>query len=339
MKIPPKKALVLVNVGTPAAAEKKEVRKFLRVFLNDKRVIDIPWVLRKILVNGIIIPFRINKSTKLYQQLFNEGVSPILQHLRELCNKVSKLVATQAEVYPAMRYGEPNLAALLKKLSGQNYSEIIIFPLFPQYASSTTGSVFDKVFSTLKNKQIIPPIRFIDQYYSHPAFIKSYAELIKKYKPESYDHIVFSYHGLPLRQIDKIHPHQNSINCNCTKEMPKQGHHCYKATSYHTTRLLMEALNLPKEKCSVGFQSRLDKNWLKPFTDRLLLSLLEKGNKKILICTPAFAADCLETIVEIEYEYKEMFKKAGGETLTMVSALNSTSQWAKAVSEIAFTEK
>lgn len=331
-----KKALVLVNVGTPAKAERKAVKAFLKAFLNDKRVIDLPFLLRKFLVNAVIIPFRVKKSTGLYQHLFKEGESPILRHLENLSDKVNKLSDESTEVFPAMRYGEPNLEKLLCELTKKNYSEIIIFPLFPQYASSTTGSVYENVFSVLKNREVIPPIRLIDQYYRHPAFVKAYSELIREYRPEDYDHIVFSYHGLPLRQINKVHPAVKESGCSCVEHMPDHGHHCYKATAYHTTRLLAEALKLPDDSYSTGFQSRLTNTWLSPFTDELLTALLKKGHKRILVCTPAFAADCLETIVEIEHEYGEAFIAAGGEKLTMVPALNSSDQWAEAVCQIAF---
>ncbi len=330
-----RKALILVNVGTPEKAEKKAVRKFLSLFLNDKKVIDLPFLVRKLLVNLIIIPLRLKKSTNLYKQLFKDGDSPISTHLYNLCEETKKCAGSETEVFPAMRYGNPDLKKLLEELSAKNYSELIIFPLFPQYASSTTGTIFAKVFSTLKNKEVIPPIRFIDQYYKHPAFIKTYSEHIKTYQPERFDHIVFSFHGLPLRHINKVHPHKKESQCTCSKKMPASGHHCYKAVSYEMARLLAKALGLTEKDYSIGFQSRLSKNWLSPFTDELLLSLAQQGYKKILICAPSFVADCLETIVEIEDEYKNHFLSAGGEELAVVSPLNSSPQWAESLCKIA----
>jgi ferrochelatase len=331
-----KKALILINVGTPVQANKKGVRKFLKPFLNDARVIDLPWLARKILVNFIIIPFRINKSTGLYKRLWTDEGSPILLHLEELARKIRLKLNDDTVVFTAMRYGEPSLKKVLAKTASENYSEITIFPLFPQYASSTTGTIFERIFSILKKQEVIPPLRLIDQYYDHPIFIDTYVKHIQDYRPEDYDHIVFSYHGLPLRQINKIHPDIKESVCSCEKELPAHGHHCYKAVCYENSRLLAEKLQLPNDAYSVGFQSRLSKNWLSPFTDKLLADLLRKGKKKILIAAPSFAADCLETTVEIDYEYKAEFEERGGEKLTLVKALNSSDEWAEAIKKIVF---
>ena len=331
-----KKALILINVGTPEQADKKGVKKFLKPFLNDARVIDLPCLTRKILVNLIIIPFRINKSTGLYKRLWTDEGSPILLHLEKLATKIRHKLNEDTVVFTAMRYGKPSLKNVLKTISEDNYSEIAVFPLFPQYASSTTGSIFERIFSILKKQEVIPPIRLIDQYYNHPIFIDTYVKHIQKYKPNEYDHIVFSYHGLPLRQINKIHPNIKANECSCEKEFPSHGHHCYKAVCYENSRLLAEKLQLSKDDYSVGFQSRLSKNWLNPFTDELLSDLLKKGNRKILTAAPSFAADCLETTVEIDYEYKTEFEEKGGEKLTLVKALNSSDEWAEAISKIVF---
>lgn len=334
-----KKALILINVGTPEKAEKKAVKKFLKPFLNDPRVIDIPYLARKILVNLIIIPLRLKKSTGLYKRLWSEKGSPIFLHLEALAEKMRKSADENTDVFTAMRYGKPSLKKLMQKISRENYREITVFPLFPQYASSTTGTIFEKIFKTFAKQEVIPALRLIDQYYDRPEFIETYAAHIQSYRPEAYDHIVFSYHGLPVRQINKVHPEIKESECSCTQNMPARGHHCYKAACYETSRLLAEKLKLKPEHYSTSFQSRLSKNWLAPFTDELLTDLLKKGKKRILTAAPSFAADCLETTVELGYEYKTEFEAAGGEQLILVEALNSKEEWAQAILQMIYKKK
>jgi protoporphyrin/coproporphyrin ferrochelatase len=329
-----KKAIVLVNVGTPDKAEVKYVRRYLSQFLNDLRVIDLPWLLQKFLVNGVIVPFRARKSTQLYKRLWTDKGSPLLVNLNALVIKLQGAVDTQYTVFGAMRYGNPALKKVLSDIRGQNFHSITVFPLFPHYASSTTGSVSEFVMKTIKNWEIIPEVRFVDQFYNHPAFVSAFVNNIKSYRPENYDHVIFSYHGLPMRQINKLHPAIDGNTCSCIHEMPAHGHYCYKATCYHTTRLLASGLGLKNGSYTTSFQSRLSNNWLTPFTDKTLQALAQKGVKKVLIAAPAFVADCLETTIELGFEYKEMFLEMGGEQLTMVESLNDRDDWVKAVSEI-----
>ena len=321
------KAVLLINLGTPEKPKKKEVRRYLFEFLNDKRVIDLPWLTRKLLVNSIIIPFRVGKSTRLYKRLWTANGSPLLYYLNNLASKLEKRLSAQFHVYKAMRYGQPSLSDALKQLKSKQYASIIIIPLFPQYASSTTGSIIEKVFNVMSKWEAIPSISIINQFYKHPDFLEVYAALIMQYNPEQYDHVIFSYHGLPYRQINKIHPCRDCQECTCEKKMPDDGSLCYKATCYETTRLLAKNTNIPDNKLITGFQSRLSKNWLSPFTDKIIIDLAEKGAKKILITAPSFVADCLETIVELEFEYQNLFKKHGGEKLTLVKSLNDSDNW------------
>ena len=329
-----KKALLIVNLGTPDKPRKREVRKYLSEFLNDSRVIDVPWLLRKILVNLIIIPFRVINSTKLYKKLWTPDGSPLLVYLNNLASKLQQKLGKEYIVYRAMRYGKPGLSHILEQIKQDQVEELTLLPLFPQYASSTTGSIVEKVFSELRKWETIPGIRLIEQFYDHPEFIKTYANRIAQYNPDTYDHIIFSYHGLPMRQIRKIHPNKDGYNCECEKEMPTFGSLCYKATCYETTRLLTQKLNIPGDKYSVGFQSRLSKNWLSPFTDTLVAELADKGAKNILITAPSFVTDCLETIVELEDDYQKLFKQHGGEKLTLVKSLNDSDTWVESITRI-----
>lgn len=327
-------AVLLINVGTPDSPALSDVRRYLSEFLNDKRVITLPFFLRKILVNGIIIPFRARKSSNLYKNLWTEKGSALLHYSIELKNQLQNKFKEDYKIYFGMRYGNPSLIHTLKQIKEGNPDEIIILPLYPQYASSTTGSAFEAVFNELKNWNAIPSIKLIHQFYKHPEFITTYVNQILKYDPKDYDHIIFSYHGLPLSHIDKVHSSVSNDSCDCINEMPEHGKLCYKAACYETTRLIVKALGLTQNEFSIGFQSRLSNKWLNPFTDQIIKNLAQKGVKKILVVAPSFVTDCLETIIEIQHDYKELFIKKGGEKLTLVSSLNDSDEWLNSLFEI-----
>jgi len=331
--LPDKTALILVNVGTPDAPTTKASRKYLSEFLNDPLVIDIPYLIRKILVNLIIVPFRAPVSAKKYKQLWTSKGSPLLSNMNELTLKVQQIIDDQTDVFGLMRYGNPSLKKFLEGLQTKNYSSVIIFPLYPQYASSTTGSVkkLANKFHEKIGQQI--NLQFIEHYYNHPAFIDTLAGKVMNQQYRDYDHIVFSYHGLPTRQVEAMHPGHSPHNCTCKTSMPSHGKKCYLAHCYETTRLLASKLALTEDSYSTTFQSRLSRNWLRPFTDEALLNLASSG-KKVLVVPASFTADCLETIVEIENEYSELFYSAGGEKLTMTRSLNSDEAWANAIVQI-----
>jgi ferrochelatase len=329
-----KTAVLLINVGTPDEPKVKAVRRYLRQFLNDSRVIDLPWALQKILVNLIIVPFRAPKSTKLYQKLWNPAGSPLLTNMMELQKKLQNNTADNTGFFVAMRYQNPSIAKALQSIKQKQYDKIIILPLFPQYASSTSGTAIQAVWKHISKWNVIPKVETISQFYDHPAFIDAFARKIKTYGPQHYDHVLFSYHGLPNRQLEKTHPGIVVSSCQCVKEMPAHGNFCYKATCYETTRQLAGRLGLAKDSYSTSFQSRLSKNWMAPFTDETLIKLVNNGQKRVLVVAPSFVADCLETTVEIAYEYKKMFNEKGGEKLTMVESLNADDQWAEAILKI-----
>lgn len=329
-----KKAVILVNVGTPDKAEVKDVRKFLTRFLNDPKVIDLPWLARKILVNLIIVPFRAKNSTRLYRRLWTPEGSPILVYLNSLTERLQKILGDGWQVFPAMRYGKPSLNKVLEEIRAKKFREVVVFPLFPQYASSTTGTVVDFVTGKTHRWPIFPKIRFQGQFYDHPAFLRAFAERIKSYHPGEYDHIIFSYHGLPLSHVKAVHPTIKSESCPCTEKMPDHGKYCYKATCYRTSRLLARELGIPSTGYTVAFQSRLSNKWLSPFTDKTIVSLAKKGVKKLLLVSPAFVADCLETIVELRIDGANLFKMHGGDTLTLVDSLNDSDLWVRAVAEM-----
>jgi len=327
------KVIVLVNTGTPDKPEKKYVRKFLSEFLNDPRVIDMPWIARKLLVNLVIVPFRTARSTRLYRRLWTVDGSPLLCNLEKLAAKLRAAAGHEYSVTAAMRYGNPSLKGALKKLQNQQVDELVIFPLFPQYASSTTGSVHEYVMKEISRWNNIPEVSLTGQFYSHHSFISAFAAQVRKYDPGKYDHVLFSYHSLPLKHIQAAHPDQDLSGCKCKDNLPEYGNSCYKAACYETTRLLAEALELPEGKYSTSFQSRFAKNWLGPFTDQTLKELAVSGKKRILFFAPSFVADCLETIVEVD-EYRNSFVNRGGEELVLVESLNDNDEWVQAVIEI-----
>lgn len=327
-------AIILINVGTPESPSLKDVRKYLLEFLNDKYVINLPFILRRLLVNGIIVPFRSKRSSKLYQKLWTGKGSPLLYYSKKLQEKLQNKLPEKYEVFLGMRYGNPSLKLVLENIKNNHYQKVLVLPLYPQYASSTTESVIDLVQKELKAWKYIPELKIIDQFYNHPKFVNAFVEQIKTYEYKKYDHIIFSYHGLPLSHIIKTHPNVKPETCNCENELPKHGKYCYKATCYETTRLLMKELMIPEKKCSVGFQSRLTKKWLSPFTDELILKLLNQGKKRILVVAPSFVTDCLETIIEIEKEYKDLFLAGGGKELTLVKSLNDSDSWVNTLNEM-----
>jgi ferrochelatase len=329
------KILLLVNTGTPDSPHVKLVRKYLSEFLNDKRVIDLPWLLRKILVNIIIVPFRSPKSAVLYSRLWTDDGSPLKYNLYNLVNKVQCMVDNEYRVIGAMRYGSPSLRDTLRILEREIPEEIIVFPLYPHYASSTSGSVSEFIMNEIRTWNIVPNIRIMSQFYSNPSFIDAVADKIRKHDPDGFDHILFSYHSLPLRHLRKIHPETGCTLCNCNTEFPEYGSFCYRATCYETTKLLAEKLNLDHAKYSTSFQSRLSKNWLAPFTDTRLIELAHSGKRRVLVVAPSFAADCLETLIEIKEEYSKLFQKEGGEILVLAESLNDSDTWAEAIIRIA----
>ncbi len=327
--------LLLINTGTPEKPETRHVRNFLSEFLNDKRIIDLPWIMRKILVNLIIVPFRAPRSARLYQKLWTLQGSPLLYNLNNLVKKVQNLIKNDYQVYAAMRYGKPSLAEILRNLQKHQPEQIIAFPLFPQFASSTTGSVNEVILSEIKKWNVIPEIRFIGQFYSHPLYIDVIAGKIRCYDESSFDHILFSYHSLPLKHIRKIHSTENIADCDCNVKFPAEGTFCYKATCYQTSRLIADKLSLSSEKYSTSFQSRFSKDWLNPFTDTVLKNLAHSGKKRVLVVAPSFVADCLETLIEIKDEYQNLFKEEGGDEIVFVESLNDMDDWAEAVIQIA----
>ncbi len=320
-----KTGVLLVNLGTPLSPSPKDVYRYLIEFLTDPRVIDVPFWKRECLVRGLIVPFRYKTSASCYQKIWTDEGSPLLVHGKALQKELQHALGTSYQVELAMRYQFPSLEEGLLALKRANVSKIIILPLFPQYASATTGSIHEKIMDLVKGWNVIPEMRFIGSYPTHPGFIATIVEIASSFPLNSYDHFVFSYHGLPLRQIRKADCTNTCLqdkNC-CQKEKP-----CYAAECHATTRALKKALDLDESKTSHCYQSRLGKDpWLTPATSDTIKELALAGKKKILVFCPSFAADCLETIYEIAEEYKTEFLHTGGERLDLVPSLNTHPRW------------
>lgn len=329
-----KTAVLLLNVGTPDKPEVSAVRKYLSQFLNDPRVITMPALVRKLLVNLIIVPFRARRSARLYSKLWTDQGSPLLVYGRSLQRKLQISLGDEFQVELAMNYGQPALQNIVQKMMIDHVERIIAFPMFPQYASSATGSVLSRLMELLGKQNHVPALTSHIQYYDHPLFLEAWAAKIGEHKLADFDHILFSYHGLPLSQAEASHPGKSCEDSHCTTEVNDENQHCYHATCYATTRLLADKLKLESSRYTVCFQSRISRNWLGPFTDETMIILAAQGRKKILVICPSFTADCLETTVEIGIEYRQLFLKHGGESLVLVESLNDSDAWVKAIGEM-----
>lgn len=330
-----KPALLLINLGTPDSPSYLDVFKYLREFLMDGRVIDIPSFFRFILVTLIICPIRSFASSKIYKELWDlsGGVSPLLKNTEELTKKLNSN-QNKYNVHFAMRYQKPSIKKALEEIKKTNPSELIVLPLFPHYASATTGSVFQELTKKISKEWVIPSVRFISQFYDHPSFINAWVEAANNFNHQDYDKVVFSYHGLPNSQVNKVYVDNQCDGKNCEYEVNEENYYCYKSAVYETSKLIAEKISLPRDKYDVTFQSRLTNNWLEPFSDDVLKSYPEKGIKKVLVFSPAFTADCLETVIEIGDEYKELFINEGGKILDYVPSLNFSDAWVQAIIDI-----
>ena len=331
-----KKAVLLINLGSPDSPNITTVWKYLRQFLMDPRVIDIPYIFRLFLVNCIIIPFRVKNSSNEYKKLWKIfGESPLIKFTKRLTEKLNNKFSDQYEFYYAMRYQSPSIDIALKKIYNKNYNELIILPLYPQYASASTGSTIEYCNKIISKWWNFPKIKIINYFYNHQSYIDCFVNNTKKINYIEYDHILFSFHGLPERHVDKTYIN-NSLcaDNNCESGVFEDNKFCYKAMCYDSTKLIANELNLNPDNYSVSFQSRLNDKWLKPYTDTEMIKLAKSGKNKILILSPAFVSDCLETIIEISVTNKKDFIKNGGEKFTLVPSLNDNDDWVDAVMEI-----
>jgi len=336
MAVKSKTGVLLVNLGTPDAPTYGAVYRYLKQFLLDKRVIDIPWLLRQLLVRGIIVPFRSRATSKLYKKLWLEEGSPLMIYGTRLTEGVQQLLGEDYVVELAMRYQNPSIESAVDKMLSQPISNVIVVPLFPQYASASTGSAHEEVMRVFSKQQTIPEIKLINSFYDYEPMIDVFVANAKKYDLASYDHVLFSYHGLPQRQLKKADKCNHCLQSeDCCQTISEKNQFCYSAQCHATTVALTEKMNLPKEKYSICFQSRLGNDpWVQPYTTDVLKERAAAGDKRLLVFCPAFVSDCLETTVEVLDEYQEEWEEMGGEHLDLVESLNDNPKWVEAVKEL-----
>ncbi len=332
-----KTGVLLIQLGTPDSPKTSDVARYLREFLGDGRVIDVPYILRKILVNGIIVPTRAPKSAKIYKELWalGNGVSPLLTHTQKLVQLVQeRFGADDVTIEMAMRYQNPSMDSVLDKMRLANYDQLIIIPLFPQYASASSGSAMDKAMEIIRKWWVIPEIKIVSQFYDHEGYIDSIVDRASQYNVADYDKIMFSYHGLPDRHVDKVYDDGLCEDQPCETTLNEENKFCYKATCYATTRLIAAKMGLREDQYTVSFQSRLNKKWLTPFSDEVIEKWGKEGAKSVLAFSPAFVADCLETMIEIGDEYQEIFHEHGGEKVQLVPSSNDHPRFVDCIEDL-----
>jgi len=320
-----------MNLGSPDSTSNRDVHTYLTEFLMDKRVIDYPWLFRKILVQGLIVPFRTAKSAEAYKTIWTKEGSPLIVITRQLQAALQPLVAEPVEI--AMRYGNPSMEdafqSLLKKLP--QLEVVIAIPLYPHYAMASYETAVEYAQEIHRRKKYSFRLNFIRPFYAEPHYLKALSENIRPFLQQDYDHILFSYHGVPGRHIRKSDPTGNHClqTPTCCETASPAHATCYRHQCFTTTREIVRLLGISEGKYSNSFQSRLGKGWLEPFTDIRLEEMPKEGIKKLLILCPAFVSDCLETLEEIAIRGRETFLGAGGEEYTMIPCLNDGSLWAE----------
>jgi ferrochelatase len=328
------KGVILMNLGSPDSTKVKDVRRYLNEFLMDERVIDMPFLSRFLLVKGIIVPFRAPKSAEAYETIWTDEGSPLIAITRKVVHALQEKI--EYPVAMAMRYGNPTAKEALDELHKRipSIEQVIAIPMYPHYAMSSFETAVENVREVHQKYKYPSKLDFIKPYYNNPNYIHALSESIRPYLDKEYDHILFSYHGIPERHLEKTDP----TSSHCLKsatccENPSEAHAtCYRHQAYTTTRLVKEKLHIPDNKYSISFQSRLGKDpWLKPYTDIRLQELPGQGVKKLLVVCPAFVSDCLETLEEIAIRGKEIFLEAGGTDYEQIPCLNVHPEWINAL--------
>lgn len=331
-----KTGLLIVNLGTPKSTELNDIKSYLREFLSDPRVIDIPRLLQLLLVNLIIVPFRSKTSQKMYKEVWVEGKgSPLLFHSRSLLEKLQiKLPSTSVKL--AMRYQFPSIESKLREFSKEGVQKIKVIPMFPQYSSATFGSVVEKVYQTGSSKWNTPLFDIIKPFYNNPHYINALKVVCQEndlagFNPEVF---VMSYHGLPERHCQKSNLKENGCKFDneCCEAESVDNSLCYRRQCFENSNLLAQSLGLKKGQFVTVFQSQFGKDkWIEPYLEPELEKLAKSGIKRIAVMAPSFTTDCLETVEEIGIRAKEYFKSFGGEDLKLIPCLNDSEIWADAI--------
>lgn len=340
-----RKGVLLSNIGTPRSFSPEDVGKYLNQFLMDPNVIRAPTPIRALLVKGIIVPFRSKKSAALYKKIWTPEGSPLLVYSKRFAEKLQSVLGNNWFVRVGMRYGEPSFESALKSMPLDELDELILFPLYPQYALSSTQSSIDHFQAALASLQqggkisSLLPVRTIQPFYNNIQVVEAWAQLFRAKAPKEFDHVVMSFHGLPKAHLTTLS--QSCSGCPKTSACPTTDQHrkltplCYRRQSFETAALIAKSLKLSPDHYSVGFQSRLGPaEWIGPDTLSVVKDLAARGKKRIVVLCPSFVADCLETLEEVQLGMKETFIEAGGEEFHALPCLNADDFWVAAAKEI-----
>ncbi len=329
------KGVLLVNLGSPDSPEPKDVKKYLGEFLMDERVIDIPHLLRTLLVKGIILNTRPKKSAKAYKKIWWDEGSPLIVLSKRLLEKVQKLTPTPIAL--GMRYGNPSIESGLKELYEKGVTEVLLIPLYPQFAMATTETILALAEEIRKAQFPNMKIQSVPAFYNDTDYVNSLSNSIQRdLKKGNYDYLLFSYHGVPERHIKKsdVTKSHCKIDGSCCNTPSAAHEFCYRHQCYETTKNVAKTLGLEEGKYSTSFQSRLGRDpWLQPYTDATIDGLAQKGIKNLAVVTPAFVSDCLETLEEIGMEAAHSFKENGGENFHTIPCLNDDDEWCAVVAK------
>ncbi|MGH8945537.1 MAG: ferrochelatase, partial [Acidimicrobiia bacterium] len=330
--------VLLIQLGTPDSTEVSDVRTYLREFLSDPRVIDMPGPARFLLLHAVILPFRPRRSAEQYEKIWTEDGSPLTIHTEALARAVQDALGDGYRVVFGMRYRNPPVAGAVESLAAAGCDRIVVLPLFPQYASASTGSALEETMRVIGSRWNVPEVVTIGDFYADPGFIRSVADVahprLDEFGP---DHVILSYHGLPEKQIKKSDPTGEwcLMRPDCCQQMVDANRFCYRAQCFATSSLLAEEMGLEPGSYSTTFQSRLaGQKWIEPYTDVEVATLAESGVRRLAVLTPSFTADCLETLEEIGIRLRAQWETLGGEELLLVACVNAEPSWVAAVADM-----
>lgn len=332
----PTTGILLLQLGTPDSPNTRDVRRYLREFLSDPRVMTMPALVRTLVLYGVILPFRPRRTAEAYAQIWSPQGSPLLVHTRKLASAVAARLGSGYTVEIGMRYGSPSIASAVEKLLGAGAERLVVVPLFPQYSSAATGSAVAKVFEVLDGRAAIPPVTVVGDFHDHPGFVQAVAavagEALDRFRA---DYVLFSYHGLPETQVRAADPGEWCFRAGCCTEVRRENRFCYRAQCFATTRAVAAALDLDEGTFGTSFQSRLaGQRWIEPYTDRVIAELADRGVRRLAVIVPSFVADCLETLEEIGIRGREQWRELGGEDFLAVPCVNAAEPWVAGLVDI-----
>ncbi len=330
-----KRGIILMNLGSPDSTKVNDVRNYLNEFLMDERVIDSPYLVRTVLVKGLITPRRAPKSAEAYETIWTKEGSPLVVITMQLQKALQEVMTEPIEV--AMRYGNPNMKSAYDKMLAKHpdVTEVVLVPLYPHYAMSSYETAVEHARTTHKKGSYPFSIKFVPPFYNDPEYIKALADSIRPQLDGR--HLLFSYHSIPERHIVKSDPTGSHClkSADCCTTNSEAHKYCYRHQCYATTKLIVEALNIPKDKYSVAFQSKLGRSaWLTPATTARMEQMPGEGIKDLLVVCPSFVSDCLETLEEIQERERENFIHAGGKTYDYIQCMNTQPAWVKALKHL-----